>query len=319
MTPATLLVLACWLAGVLKGPDLAAKPTLPPTPNVVSSVELQSPIYRPQQPLLPRATQVTALDEHYLTHFWISANRLLLVTSAQPTDSYDSVDVEPSEWRGQATLLDVRAGHRHKLAGLTRLFHKMHAMPESFETSPGGTWLKWMNRETGDGWSRPVVARWDGSEYQQWDKGRDSSTYWLDDHRWVDEERTNYGASDVRNDIFVYDAEQKTMVDLESHSKAGQKLVRTHYDSCEHPFKTSWEPEKPLGPRVTIAEEKDSDAVTDAVVPLHTCTVRMPAGAEVRQIVVSPKTRRVLYILYFRQVAEAIRPQISKISETWIR
>jgi hypothetical protein len=123
----TLLVAVCWFR---KGSDPASHPSVATSPpRVTSYADIQHQVYLPQRPLLLHASQVTALDEYYLTHFWISTDRLLLVTSAKPTRTYDCLDVFPNEWKGQATLLDLRTGLRRRLAGLTRVFQKMHAMP----------------------------------------------------------------------------------------------------------------------------------------------------------------------------------------------
>ena len=297
---ATLLVAGCWLGRESEAPSRSPLPPVPPPP--VRPVELPSD-YMPQKRLLPHANPVTALDAYYCTHFWISDDRLMLVTGAEPTRIYDCLDVFPSAWKGKATLLDLHSGHRRLLKGLTRIFQRMHGMPGGFETSPGGKWLHWTNWETGDGWPFPMVAHWDGSECQRWSEDRASETYWLDDHRWIEEEHYPY----YPKDVIVRDADRHTMSVLKLRSRAGQTLVAPHYLHVEPRFETAWEPATAIGPKVTITV-KSGDDDTDAAAMGHTYTIQMPCGADVRQVSVAPKTHRVLYVLQFRQCADATRP-----------
>lgn len=308
MTPAMVLLLICGLAGI------RTRPTSVPQSSPVLSMHPAPPRsqgYLPQKPLLAHAHAVIALGEHYFEHFWISENRLLLITSVpsprKPDD--DSIDGGLTAWHGQAKLVDLPSGRVRKLEGLTRVFNHMGATPGYFETSPGGKWLMWINYITPDGWPNPAVARWDGSGFQQWSMDKFSDTYWLDDHRWVEEETRSYDETEYPKELIIHDADrQKTSV-LKLKSKAGQKLARAHQAVCEHEFTTGWREETS---EVTISEEKSSNQSIDEsgyVSPLYFYSITMPAGADVQKILVCPKTRRVLYVLRFQNIAEGVQAQ----------
>jgi hypothetical protein len=176
---------------------------------------------RPASRLLPRARRVASLSKNFRAYCWLARNRVLLVYS----DGGDYSELEAiTQWQGYAQILDLKTRRKHRLVGFTRLLNQAHGTPGRFETSPDGTWLKWISYETGDGWPCPVVAHLDGSRFQRFSQDNFSLTYWLDNHRWAEQETRS---QDGPFQLIIHDVNHpKATQHLPLKSKQAQNLLR---------------------------------------------------------------------------------------------
>jgi hypothetical protein len=149
---------------------------------------------------MPGAWRVAGLSENFEAYCRLSHNRVLLVYS--DGGDYSELEAIP-RWKGYAQILDLTTGRRQRLIGFTRMLNRAHGTPGRFETSPDGSWLKWISYETGDGWPIPVVARLDGSRFQRFSQDKFSVTYWLDNHRWA-EQSTRFSGNGKSFELTVH-------------------------------------------------------------------------------------------------------------------
>ena len=179
--------------------------------------------HQPAPRLLSRARRVARLSKNCEAYCWLAGNRVLLVYS--DGGNYEGLE-EITRWRGYAEILDLKTGRRQRLVGFTRMLNRAHGTPGRFETSPDGIWLKWISYETGDGWPNPVVARFDGSGFQRFSQDKFSVTYWLDNHRWAEQE-TRSGDGGKAFQLIVHDVNHPNATQhLPLKSKQAQNLMR---------------------------------------------------------------------------------------------
>jgi len=182
-----------------------------------------APSRQPAPLLLSHARHVTSLSKNLQVYCWLPHNRVLLVYS--DGGDYSELDAI-TQWRGHAQILDLKTGQKRRLLGFTKMLNQAQGTPGRFETSPDGTWLKWINYETGDGWPMPVVAHFDGSHFQRFSQDKFSVTYWLDNHRWAEQE-TRSGHGDEPFQLVVYDVNRSQKPKrLPLKSRQAQNLLK---------------------------------------------------------------------------------------------
>lgn len=291
--------------------------TLPP----VTSLPATSPVpgYEPHIPLLTHAQKIVDVSDRYRTHFWLSNSKLLLITSRKarhekplPDDEYDPDEAE--KWHGYADLLNLHTGSSTRLVGLTRLLN-IGATPGLFTASPDGQWLKWINYMTRDSWPNPVVARLDGTGFQDLGQDKFSYTYWLDSHRWVEQENRNGSGGAGSLMLIVHNVLTRRTQKFRLHSPQATRLMRQRYDADRSFFATDWDTDKYEAPSAgttghineyTVGEyyasakhdTADDDLLQPHEPPLRTFIVRLPKGTEVREALVTNEGKRVVYRLH---------------------
>jgi len=135
--------------------------------------------------LLERAHPIgrVQIDDHWEDESaWLSEEQLLILTADQHTD-------RSAGWRGKAELLNVTTGARTPLEGLTALLNRPRVSPNgtpwSFELSPDGSWLIWIN-DTTDPTQNYGAAHLDGTCYRGWkiDNVNAYDSFFVDDRHW---------------------------------------------------------------------------------------------------------------------------------------
>lgn len=278
-----LLVTTFWPRHVTRKP---AAP-LPRPAVVLLPAPKKEPDFQPRIPLLPLSRRVTRAD--FSEFLWLSPERLLLVTELLPrknTTKKGDIDTEAyTRWRGQADLVDIPSGKRTRLKGLSRLFERMRATPWDFELAPGGRWLKWVNRITPDGWPFPVVARLNGTGYQQLSQDKCNATYWLNSHLWVAEETHDHGYDDPMR-LFVYDVDKPgRKFSLPKASRRAKRLLSryAHHINTKY-LDAEWEATSKPRVKFFTWEEEDKKKYVNSLL--------LPMGAEVKEVIFSKDEKR---------------------------
>ncbi len=181
--------------------------------------------YHPERLLLNIAHPVLTLPENILTHFWLSNNKLLLITQ---TSKYKIDDWENyTNWRGSADVYDVTTKTRMHLRGLTRILNLGEGIPGNFQWSPEHEWLQWNNCNTGDCWPNPTISHLDGTDYQEFGIDKFSRTFWLDSYKWAEAEVREFDSLQ----LIVHDARLKKTYSMPLRSERAQQLIHNRYNA----------------------------------------------------------------------------------------
>lgn len=293
----------------------SARHGLPPTPHAfqiapstpLPMVETPEPAdppedeevsdHRPLKLLLQQADKLVSLPSHYQAHYWLDRNRVLLISN--DGKNYNDFELY-GQWNGQADLLDRTTGRHRRLIGLTHRLNEKNCVPEGFDLSPNGKWLAWYYYDTGDRWPIPVFAHLDGSHFQEIRQTNTSETFWLDSHRWAEQEtREVEGPLQLK----VYDPEDlDASADYRLNSARAKELLRLHRPSYAHTFDVEGtENSSTANHRVQIKEyltaTYDREEGTGL---LHSYPVAFPAGTKVAGVLVSQKANRIVYHVRYR-------------------
>ena len=126
---------------------------------------------RPRQRLLTQvARPVLKLENGREKYFWLSPDRLLLVTTLwKRDDGYDpnGVSLHPN-WRGWADLLDTTTHARTRLKPFTDLLNRTGVQTDSFAVDSPDGGLYW---ESANGQNRTCAALLDGTHSREWTHG----------------------------------------------------------------------------------------------------------------------------------------------------
>lgn len=257
-------------------------------PAVNATAPNQEVSYQPKVSLIAHARKVVGEQEQYHSHLWLSSQRLFLVTIPPPKEKVEDAILKLLSWKGKAEIRDIVTGKRKPLRGLSRLFQNMGATPTDFELAPGRRWLKWDNFDTYDGWPNPVVARWDGSGYQEFGQDKFSETYWLNNHLWVEEEMRSFSEREYPMRLIIHDVNRPgRKTELRKNSRQAKQLMK-RYQKNKPSVAYGFELEPTVRVRLSHYE-------AGALMPSKEVTVRLPLKASYVNVVISEDNRRALY------------------------
>lgn len=250
---------------------------------------------------------------------WLTDDKLLLLTTEQ-NGNHVWLNDGGHDWQGRVALYDRKTRLRTELPGLTKLLNRPEISPweapRKFVLSPGGTWLSWINRRTGDGYPFPGAAHLDGTHYREWDRDKMEKNFFSDDRHLV--QRTGdrgflvivRDLLDAKNDRKYPDASSQARavltpefarrpidVELESWLAPQGIAVYRSEDILRRLFSYRY-------PKLPVPQ------------PLHCYSLLLPEGAELRLASISPQHQVMLYYFRmsrtsaFRKLLHRFRPKV---------
>jgi len=256
--------------------------------------------------LMEVARPVIGADIEQAEFCWLSVHHLLLVTTKHEALSGKDRNGHPvyKDWQGSVDVFDTITHTSKHMAALTNLIEQTttfpHSDPNLFETSPDGSWLQWQTSVGGHGRPSTRVAHLDGSYYRGWNASRVEEEFFMDARHLVQ----MAGEEPVMTICDLLDPSQDKQYKKPDQAKAilaqyaiQQPVFVTFPDSAFNQNLSSAEidayrTEDRIALLLALHDDKQQPSK-----PIQALKVKLPEGARLRWITVSPQQKSILYHL----------------------